>query len=257
MASSLYPTVIFGPVRSRRLGLSLGINLLPTTLKYCTFNCIYCECGWTDTASVDTSVLVTSSEVGRLLNQKVLDLSQSGIYPQSLTFAGNGEPTSHPDFARIVQDTLALRDRLLPGARVSVLSNSTMKPVPEMIEALSRTYNLMKLDAGSEEIFRLINKPCIHTSLDEITRNLKLFQGNLVIQSMFLKGEIHGRSVSNTGDVAVESWLSRVVEIGPREVMLYSLDRVPPASGLVKVSYDELMALAHKVAEKGIKASVY
>lgn len=257
MSDALFHSVIFGPLRSRRLGLSLGINLLSTKVKFCTFNCIYCECGFTDTSESSLADLPAASVVISSLQKKLEELKARGIVPDAITYAGNGEPTSHPEFPAIVDETVALRDAFFPDAKVSVLSNSTNLSNDLIIKALLKTQNIMKLDAGSEEMFRLINQPQVNTSLTEIVNNLKKFNGNLTIQTMFLKGVINNKAVDNTISPEIDLWMEHVRQINPRQVMIYSIDRTPPLQQLQKVTKPELDEIAVKLEKLNIKTSVY
>lgn len=257
MAGTLFDSIIFGPLSSRRLGTSLGINLLPTTIKFCSFNCIYCECGWTETNSIEKAQLYTAKEISTSLEERLIYLKEQNITLDSLTFAGNGEPTMHPQFVEIIEDTIRLRDLFALNSKISVLSNSTMLAKPHVIEALVKVNNIMKLDAGSEQMFKLINKPKNRITLDEIVEQLKKFQGQLNIQSMFVRGEMEGVAIDNTIDSEIEAWLKHLVAIQPKEVMIYSLDRRPPLALLEKIMEPQLEGIAERVRQLNIKASVY
>ena len=257
MAGTLFDSIIFGPLSSRRLGTSLGINLLPTTIKFCSFNCIYCECGWTETNSIEKAQLYTAKEISTSLEERLIYLKEQNITLDSLTFAGNGEPTMHPQFVEIIEDTIRLRDLFALNSKISVLSNSTMLAKPHVIEALVKVNNIMKLDAGSEQMFKLINKPKNRITLDEIVEQLKKFQGQLIIQSMFVRGEMEGVAIDNTIDSEIEAWLKHLVAIQPKEVMIYSLDRRPPLALLEKIMEPQLEGIAERVRQLNIKASVY
>lgn len=254
---SLFESIIFGPVKSRRLGTSLGINLLPTHIKFCTFDCIYCECGWTEVSDIAKAEFYPAKEIAIALEKRLIELKKNYLSLDSLTFAGNGEPTTHPEFPEIIANTIRLRDEYDPVSRISVLSNSTMLSDVRVREALMKVNNLMKLDAGSEEVFRLLNNPKIHITLQEIVDNLKKFEGKLTIQSMFVRGEIGNKTVDNTTEVEVEKWMQYLQEINPRKVMIYSLDRRPPAAKLEKITETELLMIAKKVRELGFEVSVY
>ncbi len=257
MTGTLFDSIVFGPLKSRRLGTSLGINLLPTTVKICTFNCIYCECGWTEATQVEKAHFYDAAEIDEALEKRLIFLKENHLNIDSITFAGNGEPTMHPQFSDIIDNTIAMRDKYYPEAKISVLSNSTMLSRPNIIESLIKVNNIMKLDAGSEEIFQLINNPKGKISLDTVVENLKKFHGDLIIQSMFLKGEIDGKRVDNTTEVEVDKWLKLLKEINPQSVMIYSLDRRPPAAKLEKITETELLLIAKKVRDIGLEAEVY
>ncbi|MCK9613503.1 MAG: radical SAM protein [Bacteroidales bacterium] len=257
MSNSLFHSIIFGPVRSRRLGVSLGINLLPTHVKFCSFNCIYCECGWTEASDVSQANFHPREEIFRELETKLLTLKGQQLDVDSLTYAGNGEPTMHPQFNEIVDDTLSLRDKYFPLAKVTVLSNSTMLSNEKVFRALLKTNNLMKLDSGTEETFQIINNPRISITLSEIVNNLKRFDGRLVIQSMFVRGKIGDKIIDNTQESELNTWLKHLDEIKPAEVQVYSIDRRPPLAQLEKISREELLEIANKVEQLNLKAIVY
>ncbi|MEI6764130.1 MAG: radical SAM protein [Bacteroidota bacterium] len=257
MAGILFDQIVFGPVRSRRLGVSLGMNLLPTNGKLCSFNCIYCECGWTDYAHPVSDKLHSRKDIRESLEQRLIALAGENMLPDAITFAGNGEPTLHPDFTGIVDDTVALRDKYSPLAQVAVLSNSSTLDRPGIIAALMKTNNMMKLDAGSDGMFRTINNPKSNINLATIVENLKKFNGQLTIQSMFFKGEYNGKPIDNTTDEELIPWLGYLKEINPRSVMIYSLDRRPPAQKLEKLSAEELEAIAVRIRAIGLNAKIY
>ena len=252
----IYPSPIFGPIHSRRLGVSLGINLMPSDGKICTFDCIYCECGL-NADHRPTRPRPTREEVRTALEARLSDMKQNGPAPDVLTFAGNGEPTAHPHFAEIIDDTLALRDRYFPAARVSVLSNSTFIHRPEVFRALSRVdNNILKLDTVDEDYIRVLNRPAGHYSVDSIVEGMKAFGGQCIVQTMFLKGSCGDRDMDNTSDRYVLPWLERVRQIAPREVMIYTIDRETPIHDLRKATREELDRIGRLVSEAGIAVSV-
>jgi len=257
MAGSLFNSIVFGPVRSRRLGISLGMNILPPHIKFCSFNCIYCECGWTDASDIATAKFFKPEEIRKELETQLIYLKEQGITPDAITFAGNGEPTMHPQFGKIVVDTNELRDKYFPKAKVAVLSNSTMLSDDKIIQALMKTYNIMKLDAGTERTFRLMNKPRTKISLNEVVEGLKKFNGNLIVQSMFVRGKIGEEQIDNTQGAELEALMQHFTDIKPKEVMIYSLDRRPPMAQLEKVSQEELQEIAVIVRQLNLKCTVY
>lgn len=254
--TSLFSQVIFGPVQSRRLGLSLGVNLLPTDSKLCNFDCIYCECGWN--AERRGSGKFNSMEtVLQALEVKLEQMMQQGQQPDVITFAGNGEPTLHPDFESIIEGTIALRDKISPLAKVSVLSNATRIGDPSVRRALSRVdNNILKLDAAQTSLAKAINHPQGEYSIERVVENMLLFEGDLTVQSMFLRGECDGAKIDNTTPEAIDQWLDLVKKIAPKAVMVYSIDRDTPCSTLQKVSCEELTAIAARVRRLGIECSV-
>lgn len=253
--SILYDNFIFGPIHSRRLGLSLGINLLPVDCKLCSFNCIYCECGWT--LGGQKPRFNDKKAVLAMLEEVLGDMVKAGTPPDVLTFAGNGEPTMHPDFEEIVDGVIALRDRLCPAAKVSVLTNATMLHRESVRRALRRVDNpILKLDSAFDATVQLIDKPLGNYSVRSVVDSMKLFEGECIVQTMFLRGEFEGQRVDNATPEEVEAWLKLVEEIGPRSVMVYTIDRDTPAPNLEKVSVEELRAIAERVKALGIECSV-
>jgi len=258
MTTFLFHETIFGPLHSRRLGSSLGINLLPNNYKHCTFNCIYCECGWTDLERHSKTTFLTSNEIAMQLEDKLKELSSNKVIIDNITFAGNGEPTIHPQFSEIINDTIRLRNIYYPKSEIAVLSNASMLQNPSIIEALNKIENnIQKLDCGSEEMFQRINKPIKKISLSEIVEQLSRFKKNLTIQTLFLRGEYEGKIIDNTTDKEVELWLQHIKAINPLMVMLYPIARSTPASNLERIDTEELNIIAAKVEELGIKTQVY
>ena len=248
MSTIIYPSPIFGPVHSRRLGVSLGINLLPADGKFCTFDCIYCECGFNADHRPKLK-MPTRLQVAQALEARLQLMQHQGPTPDVLTFAGNGEPTAHPDFPGIIDDTLRLRDRFFPHARVSVLSNATMITKPDVHAALMRVdNNIQKLDTVSLEYIRKVDRPTGHYDLDAIVEALCQFKGHVIIQTMFL----HGPGVSNLSDEYVLPWLQTIRKIAPAQVMIYTIDRETPDLTLAKATREELDAIALRVSESGI-----
>ena len=252
----IYPSPIFGPVHSRRLGVSLGINLMPGDGKMCTFDCIYCECGF-NADFRPHSPRPTREEVRTALEERLRDMQANGPTPDVLTFAGNGEPTAHPHFPEIIDDTLALRDRYFPNAKVSVLSNSTFIHRQAVFDALHRIdNNILKLDTVDEDYIHALDRPTGKYSVASIIEGMKAFDGHCIIQTMFLKGSYLGRDMDNTSDRYVLPWLEQVKAIAPRQVMIYTIDRETPDHDLCKATPDELNRIAALVREAGIEVSV-
>ena len=254
--TSLYDNIIFGPIRSRRLGLSLGVNLLPIESKLCSFDCIYCECGWND-EHPGKRRFNTREDVRAMLEETLQKMVADGTPPDVITFAGNGEPTMHPDFENIIADTIALRDKHCPAAKVSVLSNATQIHREDVRRALLRVdNNILKLDSAFDETVQLVNKPQGAYTVARTVELLKAFEGNLILQTMFLRGEYLGKRVDNTTEEEVAAWLKLVEEIRPKQVMVYSLDRDTPCQTLEKVEKEELREIAARVEALGIHCSV-
>lgn len=255
MSTILFDTPIFGPVHSRRLGVSLGINLLPADGKVCSFDCIYCECGY-NTDFKTKSKLPTREEVRTALENKLKDMQANGPAPDVFTFAGNGEPTIHPHFAEIIDDTLALRDTYFPNAKVSVLSNAAHINRPAVFEALNKVdNNILKLDTVDEDYIGLVDRPVAKYSLPEVIEHLKAYHGNCIIQTMFLKGSYHGKDVDNTSDSFVLPWIKVIKEIAPRQVMIYTIERETPNHDLLKASHKELDHIVSLLEKEGIYAT--
>ena len=254
--TALYNNIIFGPIRSRRLGLSLGVNLLPIESKLCSFDCIYCECGWNDDHPGKRR-FNSREDVSAMLDATLARMVADGTPPDVITFAGNGEPTMHPDFEQIIEDTIALRDKHCPAAKVSVLSNATQIHREDVRRALLRVdNNILKLDSAFDETVQLVNKPQGNYTVARTVELLKAFNGELIVQTMFLRGEYLGKRVDNTTTEEVEAWLKLIAEIKPKQVMVYSLDRDTPCQTLEKVEKDELRTIADKVEALGIACSV-
>lgn len=252
----LFDQVIFGPIHSRRLGLSLGVNLLPVDAKICSFNCIYCECGFNTT--MQEFPFPTRVQVKEILTTKLQQMTAVGEIPDVITFAGNGEPTLHPDFEGIIDDTLELRNQFCPSAKVSVLSNSTRIHKPHIFSALKKVdNNILKFDSAIDRTMKLIDQPVgKHINVSWLTEQLQRFEGNLIIQTMFLRGEYQGDKIDNTTDEEVDAWIRALEIIKPKQVMMYSLDRDTPVQNLQKVNVDELNSIAEKVRAKGFEVSV-
>ena len=257
MSTFLFNEIIFGPVTSRRLGVSLGVNLLPTDYKFCTFNCVYCECGWTLKAHKKVT-LPSREEVKKELEKVLIDYSRNDKQIDSITFAGNGEPTIHPDFAAIIDDTIELRDQWMPQAMISVLSNASQLNKPSITGALNKIdKNILKLDAGTENTYRLINKAQKHIKFDHIVDYLKNFNGHLIIQTLFIKGEFEGAFFDNTSEKEIAAWLKLIEEIQPQTVMLYPIARDTPTDHLTKIDQHTLNSIARRVEALGIATEVY
>lgn len=256
MSTVIYPSPIFGPVHSRRLGLSLGINLMPADGKVCTFDCIYCECGF----NADHRPKLrrpTRKEVVAALEATLERMVGNGQVPDVLTFAGNGEPTAHPHFAEIIDDTISLRNKYCPKAKVSVLSNSTMAARPDVHAALMRVdNNILKLDTVNAEYINKVDRPVMRDyDVRKIIDVMKSFNGHVIIQTMFMRGKTGDEDVDNTGEEYVLPWLEAVKEIRPRQVMIYTIDRETPDHDLLKASPKTLDAIRDRVIAAGIPCS--
>jgi wyosine [tRNA(Phe)-imidazoG37] synthetase (radical SAM superfamily) len=258
MATALFDKIVYGPVHSRRLGVSLGINLSPADGKRCTFNCIYCECGLNEERKTDAHAPSRENVKQALAAALVKMQANDGMKPDVITFSGNGEPTMHPDFAAIIEDTLTVRNELCPTAKIAVLSNSTMLHKKEVVEALLKIDgNLMKFDAAEDELIRIIDQPAVHNfTAERLIEQLLLFNGKLTVQSIFLRGEHKGVFFDNTAGESVERWLDALKRIQPQKVMIYTVSRETPVKTLEKIPMETLLQIAGKVRSAGFDVSV-
>lgn len=249
----LFDSIVYGPIHSRRLGISLGMNLMPNTAKLCTFDCVYCECGWNQ--PVSHPVLPTREEVATQLEKKLIALNgQIDV----ITFSGNGEPTLHPDFLGIIQDTCKLRSQYCPKAKVSVLSNSTQLGRKDVIEALWLCDNrILKLDSAIDATMRLIDQPVNpQLTVKQVIEWLSIFEGDFILQTCFLRGEYNGRVIDNTTPDELAAWYKAVDTLRPKQVMIYVIDRATPLQTLSKVPLSEMETIAAPLRAKGIDVIV-
>lgn len=245
-----FDDIVFGPIFSRRLGSSLGVNILPSKGKLCNFDCIYCECGWNADGRGD-SAFPEFEAVRKALQTRMVELSREGVKVDSITFSGNGEPTLHPDFPEIADVVLELRDRHYPQAKVSVLSNATMIGRENVRNALKKIDNpILKIDASTDELIALINKPTGTYRLEDVIRHLKDFNGDFILQTMFLR--------SPSFDLAgqVDAWMDIVREVNPREIMVYTIDRETPDKTLGKYTVEQMQSFVAPLVEDGYKVQV-
>jgi len=261
MSTFLFNEIVFGPVKSRRLGISLGINLLPTTKKLCNFNCVYCECGVADETnhSVNNN-LPSRKEVYDELKKKLLAVKEKGQRhsPNVITFAGNGEPTLHPEFPEIVGDSIELRNNILPSAKIAVLSNATTIRNPKVRDALLTVdQNILKLDSAIDKTIEFHNKPNCKIYAEELINDFKTFNGKLIIQTLFLKGIAEGKKIDNTTKQELDEWAKAINAIQPEEVMIYTISRsVPDGVKLEKISNHKLHSIERRIYKLGIKTRV-
>lgn len=253
----IYPSPIYGPVHSRRLGLSLGVNLMPSDGKVCTFDCIYCECGF-NADFRPSKPRPTAKEVRQALEATLIEMNSRGEQPDVITFAGNGEPTAHPDFLQIITDTIALRDKYCEKAKVSVLSNATMTHRESVRKALMMVdNNILKLDTVEPDYIRLVDRPTQPSyDVEQIIEQLRAFDGHVTVQTMFMQGTFDGQTVDNTSDRFVCPWLKALERIKPRDVMIYTVERETPAHNLSKATHQQLDSIAERVRAIGLKCSV-
>jgi len=256
MSTFLFDQIIFGPVWSRRLGESLGINLMPVNRKLCNFNCIYCECGLSPSDNRN-AILPGSSEVKEKLFYKLQKMKRNGDYLNSITFAGNGEPTLHPEFYTIIEDTIAIRNKLYPEAQIAVLSNASAIENEIVFNALKKTdLNILKLDSVLEDTVSLINCPDEHYNFQNIIAQMKRFDGKIIIQSMFFRGQFKDKHIDNTTEPEISAWLEVIKAIKPQSVMIYSIARDTAVKSLQPVSLYELKNIALRVENEGISTQI-
>lgn len=257
MSTFLFDKIIFGPVRSRRLGISLGVNLLPVDTKVCSFDCIYCECGWTPRKREKKAVLPTRQQVKEKMQEKLQEMKAAGESPDVITFAGNGEPTLHPEFAGIIDDTIELRGQFAPKARIAVLSNATMIHKTDVVSALLKVDdNIQKLDSAFNETIEKIDCPMGPFDVQKTVDRLKAFNGQVIIQTLFIRGEFKNERVDNTTEEEISAWLKLLQEIKPQQVMIYTIDRDTPAEGLERIPVAEMERIAKKIKNLGFKVQV-
>lgn len=255
--SILFHNPIFGPLKSRRLGVSLGINLLPTNGKICSFNCLYCECGWNGKRPT-TGKLAEKKVVERELKERLKALTGTEFEPDSITFSGNGEPTLHPEFPAIIDSTIRLRDLYCQNAKISVLTNGTRVFDPAIFTALQKVdNNIVKLDGGSLQCIEDLDQPNIPFDLETYIERLKQFEGQLTIQTLFVRGAHNGKLIDNTTDEEVSLWLKHLDTIRPKRVMMYVIERETPEEDLEKIKKEELERIAEKVKKLGIEPDIF
>ena len=247
-----FDDIVFGPIFSRRLGSSLGVNILPSKGKLCNFDCVYCECGWNKDGIAERR-FPRLQEVEEALTEKISRAAEEGTPIDSITFSGNGEPTMNPDFPEIIDVTLRLRDRYFPSAKVSVLSNATLIGRKPVAEALMRVDNpILKIDASSDSLIRSINKPSGTYKLHEILENLRQFRGDFILQTMFLKSP----DFDTASPEALSAWIEIVRDLKPRQVMVYTIDRETPDKSLEKYTVDEMAAFVKPLTDEGFDVQI-
>ena len=247
-----FDDIVFGPIFSRRLGSSLGVNLLPSKGKLCNFDCVYCECGWNKDGRGDHR-FPALEEIEQALHEKISKAAAEGVDIDSITFSGNGEPTMHPDFPQVIDVTLRLRDEFFPNAKVSVLSNATMIGRKPVADALMKVDNpILKIDASSDELIQKINKPVGAYRLADVVEALKGFDGQFVLQTMFLRSP----EFDTASPKALAAWMDIVRELKPREIMVYTIDRETPDKSLAKYTVEEMGEMVKPLIEEGYKIQI-
>ncbi|NSW44991.1 MAG: radical SAM protein [Bacteroidales bacterium] len=251
--SILFHDIVYGPIKSRRFGFSLGMNLLPTQSKVCSYNCIYCECGWNPDTPQGT--FVNKDLFLEVLEQNLKTLFESNSQLDVLTYAGNGEPTLHPEFLDIVNHTIELKNRYFPNKKIVLLSNGSTISEPSIKEAVFKIdMPVLKLDSAIEQTMKAINLPFINFNLRQYLEQLYTLQGKIYLQTMFVKGTYNGILIDNTTDNEIEALIDQYIKIQPKAVMLYSLDRIPPLSSLQKIDAHTMQDIAKKIQQAGINA---
>lgn len=248
-----FDEIVFGPIYSRRLGSSLGVNILPSEGKLCNFDCVYCECGWNKDGAVAGRRFPNLQEVESALKVKMQKAASEGISVDSITFSGNGEPTMNPNFAEIIDVTIRLRDEYFPDAKVSVLSNATLLGREKVAHALRKVDNpILKLDASSQSLVEKINKPVGVYNFAEVLENLRRFEGDFILQTMFLRSPEFDTVASG----ALEAWIDIVRMLKPRQVMVYTIDRETPDKSLQKYTVEEMTAMVQPLINEGFDIQV-
>lgn len=256
MATFLFDDIIFGPVKSRRLGASLGINLLPTGRKFCNFNCLYCECGWSSGAGGDMH-LPSRESIREKLFTRLSEIKTTNSPLDRITFAGNGEPTIHPDFPGIIEDTITVRDNLFPGVKIAVLSNASTLDKPGIFNALGRIeMNILKLDSVNEQTVRLINQPPAGYRVSQVIDGFLRFKGKFILQTLFVTGHSGDVPIDNASTEEVNNWLDMIQLTRPETIMIYTIDRDTPLQTLQKVPREQLDSIARQVRKLGLSVQV-
>lgn len=256
--SILFKNIIFGPITSRRLGKSLGINLLPTSNKVCNFDCIYCECGWTNDFSIVEQKTPSATDVLEALEDEIIKQTQAHDFFDSITFSGNGEPTLHPQFKEIIDGVIALRNKYVPDVKITVITNATTLSTPLIFDTLQKIdHALLKLDAGTTKTFQQINRYHGKSDFENIVKHIIAFNGKGIIQTMLIKGTVDGEWIDNTREEEIALWLEIIKKVHPKSVMLYGIHRETPAENLEKIDADTMDDIAQKVRNAGIPAQVY
>lgn len=255
----LFEDIIFGPIKSRRLGSSLGVNLLPSQKKLCNFNCVYCECGWNEDTKDIKDNIHSKEDIKQALETKLIEIKEKNIPLDSITFSGNGEPTIHPDFSEIIDFVVDLRNQYAKDAKISVLTNATTLNRDDVFSALHKIDNpILKLDSGTEKMFYAISKANPNQiSFEKVKEKLIEFGNDAIVQTLLIRGENEGIKLDNTTEEEFEKWLEIVKKINPRQVMLYAIDRLTPESKLEKLTKQELEFFANKIREIGIETKTY
>lgn len=255
--SILFETLVFGPIKSRRLGKSLGINLMPEIGKICSFDCIYCECGW-NPEKKNIGRLPKKEVFEKVLEDRLKELVGTEDEPDSITFSGNGEPTLHPDFVEIIDITINLRNKYIPNAKISVLTNGTMLHKKEIFDTISKIdNNIIKIDGGTYETIKAINKPNVDFDLNQYIELLKKFNGNLIIQTCFLRGKHNDFIIDNTTKEEIDLWIEHIKNIKPRKTMVYAIDRETPEKNLEKIGLNELQTIVKPLIQLGFEVDCY
>lgn len=255
MATFLFDKIVFGPVKSRRLGVSLGINLLPDDTKFCNYNCVYCECGWS--SNTEKKILPKATDVKAALQSYLQKAGKENIILDVITFAGNGEPTLHPEFIQIINDTIELRDKFFPQIKIAVLTNATRLDKPGISEALNMIeMPILKIDTLIQEDYEFVNGPSGNLKIKKIVDLISQRFEAPIIQTMFFSVKTNDRNFDNTSEESITLYLDALQQLKPSEVMIYSVSRDTPMSGIVKCDLDTLNKIAARIESMGIKTLV-
>ena len=254
MQRVLFHSTIFGPIHSRRLGTSLGINLLPDDGKICSFDCLYCEAGYNAQGHGTTGV-PSREDVARLLGEKLAAMKAAGEHLDVITFSGNGEPTLHPDFEGVIDDTIALRNRYFPEVKISVLTNSTRLGSESVHRALSKVdNNILKLDSAIADTVQALDRPAPGYDLSAVIDRIASFGRQGIVQTMICRGEHDGKPVDNSTEAEINALIETYLRIMPGEIMLYTIDRPTPEVNLRRVPREELEAIAARITAVQVSA---
>ena len=257
MSTFLFDKIVFGPVQSRRLGVSLGINLLPLEKKYCNFDCIYCECGRNIHQEMKKISLPVRQDIYTALERKLTAMQRANQLPDAITFAGNGEPTIHPDFAEIIDDTVELRNRFAPQSKISVLTNASMLHRQNVVNALKKTdLPILKFDSALDATIELLNQPEKKTPALRLLEQIQAFGKQCIVQTMFVQGAYCGQTVDNTTPAELDAWERAILTIRPAQLMIYTIARNTPTDTLCKISGEKLREIAARIEKHGIQVQV-
>ena len=254
MLIPLQQGILYGPIRSKRLGCSLGLNLFPSDRKVCSFDCVYCHFGGT-TDHVRQSERLGIPSVTEVL-AAVEEFLKSDNDFDYITFSGNGEPTMYPDFAELVPKLHELIRRRRPSVRLALLSNSSCVGEESLYPALKLIdLPIFKLDAGNQTTFEILNRPCPGVTISAIIDGLTRLSARqeIIIQTVMVDGP-----VPNHDGQAFDDWIVAIRRIRPGAIQLYTTDRPVADTRVRKVSDRQLETIAARIRElTGVPAQAY